>query len=442
MAYGKDPRGIDENSSFRQQNARVQASRPRGGGGSRPRFVNEFKPSLDYPDTIRIIRGSYEVEIPDERGQLSKIRLAYFPFIEHFHGTLKKGAVCSAGPLHAFKNMRQPCLGCDKFWEQREMGNKKGAMGKREMYALTVMHFAPYAKVEQIDRHTGQVRRSQTGEPYMEWVQVLPHERMKYQGREMREWNLMHWALGYGHMTSLTDYAKTTIGQSCRNCGGMNCIVPIALTCQNCGNALLEYESTTLTPKQIDQMIDNPVRCPHCGNEGFLNEVLNCSNCGQGARADIYDVNIQVKKVQPSDGSNNNMLNCQGHSAPGPIDPRFAEHAKPLDLPKIYAPDSLEVQAEKWGINISAQAQQMPQNVQPQQFRPYGQSGLVAPVPQQVQVAPQMPMQAPQPMVQQSLPMQPQMPAMPQQQYYQPQGGVIPPGYGMTDGFNPGGVKY
>jgi hypothetical protein len=335
--------------------------------------VNEFKPSLDYPDTIRVIRGSYTVQIPDELGVICDTTLSYYPYIEHFHGLLKKGGVCSAGPLHAFKNQRQPCLGCDKFWEQREMGNKKGAMGKREMYALTVMHFAPYAKVEQLDFHTKQVRRNSKGEPYMEWVQMLPHERMKFQGREMREWNLMHWSLGFGHMTSLTDYAKTAIGQSCKNCGGVGCIIPVALTCRNCGNALLEYESTSLNPKQIDAMVDNAVKCPHCGFNDMLNEYINCSKCGNGARADIYDVNIQLKKVQPSDGSNNNMLNCQGHSNPGPIDSRFAEFAKPLDLPDIYAPTPLIKQAEIWGIN--------PQPTAPiqQQFRPYTQQGPVAP---------------------------------------------------------------
>jgi len=424
MAYGKDPKALDENSNFRQQSAAVQATRPKSSGRSTPRFVNEYQPSLDYPDTIRIIRGSYEVDMADQNGQLFKQRLSWFPFVDHFHGVLKRGAICSAGPLHNWKNQRQPCHGCDIFWGQREAGQKKGPMGKREMYALTVMHFAPYAKVEQVDR-AGQIRRNNNGEPYMDWVEVLPHERMKYQGREMREWNCMHWSVGWGHWSVLFDYAKD-IGKSCRVCGGRDSITSMAWLCQNCGDAVIDMESTALAPKQIDDLTINPCRCPHCGHEGYLKEAINCNNCGNGDRADIFDVNLQVQRLRSNDGSTQTTLQIKGWSNPGPIDPRFAEFAKPLDLPKIYTPDSLDAQAERWGLRT--QAPTAPQGQQP--YRPYAQP----------QGQPQMP------------PMQQMQQMPPQQQWQQPQQqiiapqqpqvvvvgpGQVPPGY-----MPPGGIQY
>lgn len=348
MAYGKDPDRLNEHASFRQQSAAMRATRPQQNKRSVPRFVNEFQPSLDYPDNIRIIRGAYEVPTADKDGQLITQRLSWFPFVDHYHGTIGRGAICSAGPLHNWKNLREPCHGCDIFWAQRENGQKKGPMGKREMYAMTVMHFAPYARVERMDKQ-GQVRRNQSGEPFMDWVRVQPHERALFQGREMREWNLMHWSVGWGHWSVLFDYAKD-IGRSCKACGAKDSIVSIAHICKQCGDAVIDMETTQLPPKQIDELTINPCRCPHCGHEDYLSEVLHCENCGNGERADLFDVNLQVQRLRANDGSTQTTLQIKGWSNPGPIDPRFAEYATPLDLPTIYTPDSLEHQAERWNL--------------------------------------------------------------------------------------------
>lgn len=425
MAYGKNATDLPETGSFRQSAHHHQATKPKFGGRGGSRFSDAYKPGLDVPDTIRLVRGMYEVPVATNTGQVEMRRLFYFPYVDHYHGILKKGAICSAGPAHAFKNLREPCHGCDMFWQGKESGRKsRGPMSKRDMYGFTVLHYAPYAKMEQVDRETGQIRTNNEGKPFYEWVRVLPHERQKYQGREMRDAHVLHWSLGFGHWNVLVDYDKH-IGASCRNCGGVDCIQSEAWGCKSCGELIIDVSSTHLSPKQIDDITMAPVKCPKCGTEAFLQEYINCTKCGNGARADLFDVDLTVKRIAASDGSNQNVLSIVKWSEPRPIDQRFIEIAKPLDLPKIFSPDSLERQAQIWQITAAP----VPQEPQYRQYTP--QAPQQQPM-QQAWSAPQQPMQqmpvqqpVQQQWVQQPMP-QPMPQPQPQQPQYQPQYGGQP----------------
>lgn len=349
MAFGKDDRNLNSMPSFRQQARGYNAQRPKfTGGGGGFAFRDRFQPSTDEPDEVRVLKGNYEVKIGQQDGSIITQTLFYYPYIEHFNATLKKGGQCSAGPLGMFKGKGEPCLGCDQFWADKNAGRKNGPMSRRELWAFTVLHYATYAKVPQVDRTTGQTKTNDQGVAYTNWERVLPHERLKFQGMEMRDFNVMHWSLGFGHSQVLMDYDKE-IGRSCSSCGGRDSIVCEAWTCGHCGEALIEPSTTTLSPKEIDEFTSKPVRCAACGTEGMLQEIISCQRCPNAKRAEIFDVDIRVKRVQPPDNTNQTKLIVTGWSDPRPIDVRFAEFAKPLALDKIFAPTPIEKQQEMWG---------------------------------------------------------------------------------------------
>jgi hypothetical protein len=352
MAFGKDTKVLGDVGTFRQGVKALQANRPKFGtsstAGPKPYFINRFQPATDEPDQIRIIKGNHEVHVGQADGSLVKQTLYYYPFVEHYHAGIKKGFICSGGPFYPFKDKREPCLGCDLYWADRTAGKKNGPMGKREMYSFTVLHYAQYAKVEQLDRATGAVRTNSEGQPYYEWHRVFQHERSKYAGREMRDAQILHWDLGFGHWNTLTEYDKE-IGKSCKSCGGRDTIKMVAWTCRACGEALIDSETTTLSPKEIDDLTGQEVVCASCGHQGYMTEFVACSNCQNGQRAEIFDVDLYVKRIMDPKGGNQTSLAITSWSNPRAIDPRYAEIAKPLDLPKLFTPTPFEKQQEMLG---------------------------------------------------------------------------------------------
>lgn len=368
MAFGKDPRVLETVQSFRAEARNFEKERARNsggtGGGARPTWIDQFKPSIDGTDKIRLLRGQYEVEYGDSNGQVLKRVQSFYPFIQHYHATREKYSICSAGPLANFKGKADPCRGCTQFWDEKmaNKGTKKsGAMSRRDMYSFSILHYAPYAYVEQVDRD-GKVRTNENGEPYMSWVRVFPHEMSKFAGREMREAHLLHWDMGYAHYSTLLEYDEE-IGRSCRSCGGRNSIQLEAWTCTACGEALIE-RNTTYSPKEVKDLTSGEVRCAHCQHVGMLQEYVSCTQCKNGLRADIFDVDIEIKRKSDAQrGGNATQLIITSWSDPHPIDQRFTDIAKPMDLPKIFRPTPMEKQEDLFGPWASQSAGRQPVTV-------------------------------------------------------------------------------
>lgn len=360
MAFGKDPSVLDGASNFGESARRYEQekAKPSGGGGGIPSFIDQFKPSLDEPDLIRIIPGKYEFEaaVGDNAQNVRIVKRVepFFPFVDHYNAILKKGCICSAGPFGGFKGKAEPCRACDQFWAEKAANKgtqKKGAMNRSDKYAFTILHYAPYAYVEQTDFKTGAIRTNeQTGEAYMGWVRVLDHEREKFAGREMREAHVLHWDLGWGHYGTLLAI-NDQVGRSCRTCGGRNTIQMEAWLCTNpaCGEACIE-KGTKYSPAEVREITQNEARCAHCHQVMRLKEVVSCTKCGSGKRADITNVDISVKRaIDPKTGETGKELYITEWSDPGPIDARFAEIAKPMDLKRFFTPTPIDEQIRRFG---------------------------------------------------------------------------------------------
>lgn len=360
MSFGKDPSKLQKTGSFRQRattfNNNKQASR-KGGGSNTPYFVNQYKPSLDELDTVRLIEGSYDIPQPNEKGDLVEINLPFFPYAEHFDGREMKGSICSAGPFAKSKGKSDPCRGCDLYWAGMEPGpdgkRRAGRYSRREMQVFTVLDYGEYHKTPQVDRKSGQVKvNEQTGEAYYNWTKCTGRGCDGCQaGNEKKSGERRNWPMGWGHYQTLLSCDKD-IGKSCSNCGGVDSVEAVHWACRACGEGVVDMANTTMKQKDIDNITDKPFHCT-CGSVEMLEEVIECKQCtpagGTAKRATIFDVDISVKRIASSDGGNQTTLNITKWSAPRPIDPRFKELAQPLDLPKIFAPTSMELQTQLFG---------------------------------------------------------------------------------------------
>lgn len=376
MAFGKDPSLIKHVGSFRESAHVSQSVRPKRTGGGAMRWRDRFQPSIVEPDKVRFIPGNYPYERVDENGHLDVYALEYYRFTEHFDGKTKSSTICSAGPFANHKDKRDPCEGCTLFWENPKKG---GRMSRRDMYSFTVLNYATFHHMEQLDRKTGQiVINERTGQPYMEWVQCKGRRcDMCVAGKETKKGHIQHYELGYGHFSQLAEYANE-IGRGCRNCKAQNVIEPVAYLCGNCKDAVIDMGDTSLDDKDIKKMTNEDVVCPHCRHKGLLEEVVTCNSCGDPKRADIFDVDSSFKRVQ-GDGNQTSLL-FTGFGPICPVDVAYAEIAKPIDLGRIYVPDSIETQREKFKVSIPAgqPMQRQPVTGQPA-AQPYGQQAAAPP---------------------------------------------------------------
>lgn len=359
MAFGKDEAVRKKLTSLREANHASNRRRPSGGGGGGggwQRYQNQFKPNTVEPDTIRFIPGEYPFTQVLDDGTTEEILLPYHTYTEHFDGRTNKSSICSAGPFAAYKDKRDPCVGCDIFWETG--GKKGGRMSRREMKAFTVFNHAMFHEIEQLDAK-GNVRRSEkTGEPYKEWVKCSGRRcDACAAAKPTKKGHLQHYSSGFGHFSQIKDYAKE-IGKCCKNCSGRNSISEVAYICPNCKDAVIDMSTTHLSDAEIAGMVDNDVACPHCHATVLLEEIVECSGCTNPARAGIFDVDISLKKVAGPEGTNQSTLLFTGFGPVCELDASF--EAKPLNLPKFFTPESLEVQAAKFGTAVPAQTPREP----------------------------------------------------------------------------------
>lgn len=362
MAFGKNAEDLNKVRGFGASSARDIQRRtheynqaredqraPRGGGN---RFSNIFRPSLEEYTLVRLVPGMFEVPIGYKDGTISPMTLEYFPFIEHYHATLKKSSVCSGGPLHFTRTKREPCVGCDKYWGERPTEvdpgtgkKKKGPMSKRDMVVFTVVHLTPHHKTASVDRE-GKVRMNEeTNEPYYDWVEcagrVCP---MCKEGLEKKPAMRKHWPMGTSHFSLLMGEFADQIAGSCGGCGGRDTIATNAWICNKCGEAIVDMSETSLPDEEIKKISSEKIRCGHCGNTDYLEEVISCTDCSDAHRATIYDADISVKRA--STGTGDQTVLMMNKFFVRPLEEMYKEYAQPFDLPKIYVPTPLETQVQ------------------------------------------------------------------------------------------------
>lgn len=372
MAFGKDPRLAAEAGSFRQQSRAFTQNRARSGAKGRvPYFINEYKPGLVSCDTIRLVRGDYLQQVAvkgvgvdgKEVWEVANQAMPFVKFTEHFHGGIDKSAICSAGPFKNLKALRYPCRGCEIFWETAVKNENTGRiespiMSRQEKYAFSVLDYGNYHKVPVVDRQTGKMRmNTRTNEPFYNWTKCQG-QGCEYCTRrcELTHGNMRHWQMSYTHFQQLRA-AELLISDSCAACGaypdfsGKAPIQSLAWSCRNCGSNVIDVQTTELKVDEMRNMTDNLHTCVDCKCEGFLIEMYTCVECAprgqQGRRAELWDVDLKVQLTET--GQKAKTLTIQGWSPPRPVDPNYAQLAKPVDLIAIFAPDSMEYQLDRFG---------------------------------------------------------------------------------------------
>lgn len=453
-SFGKDPRGNENivpfgGGTMAQRDAHRKAAqseaRKKKSSGNAPYWKDAFRLPTNSSRIVRFIMGSYDNYYPGEDGtSVDKQTLEYYIYSEHFHGATKRGAICSAGPMYHNRNLREPCLGCNLFWEdaqargeKKRMGDKSrgpNRMSRHDVYAFNVWDYGLWINVPRMDAQ-GRPATNSSGQPYCEWTMADANDPRQYQ-YQSKYGHLIAWPMNEMHKDALFSYMERTITQDCATCGSQGTIVVASVVCAHCGNVVYDPANTTLTKEERDKIITNPYHCPACGGSHHPQEVLSCRVCEQHnqnpqlthhlvpRRATIFDVDLELTAVSAGDGKLT-TLQILNRSNPRPIqvaDPAVLESIKPLDLASKYRPTSLEKQSELWGIPLNESEAEVklptPQVQMPQQMQT-----MPGAIPQMQVPQMQLPqMQVPQMYApQMQLPQAPQMPQAPVPQMQVPQ---------------------
>lgn len=372
MSFGKDDRHLDNipgfgGATFGQQAAAASA-RPQRREGKTPYWRNNFDLSENpaRQDVFRILRGSYRQQIVQEGTLVEEV----FPFVifrEHYHGSLQKGAICSAGPFYLDRERRQPCEGCAIHWEDWEIRRDKKNRGDNsrgpnrismtDKYGFSVWDYAYYFEMPQVDQ-SGQYRMNpRTNQPYTEWTKAANPQDPQFAGKKWKQGDLRPWAVGKTWKETLVNW-NVSIGTCCVKCGARGSVQSRGWYCGNpqCRQLIFDPNNTTMPEEQQAEVTKQPYHCAHCGQRSLMHEEVFCAQCGQGQRASIFDVDLYGFRQRSGDG-NQTQLIITGHSEPRAIqvtDPNVLKDIKPLDLLKHYAPTPVDVQRKLW--NITGQA--------------------------------------------------------------------------------------
>jgi hypothetical protein len=356
MSYGKSKQTLAAIPSYREQQRAIQRPpRGEGKGGAPPwKSIIRLTDSSAAPaDVIRLFRAAYPVQVAKGEEVVTET-LSFYPYTEH--GTRRGGhfrsAICSAGPFAHLKNRRDPCLGCDQHWADRE------SMGRQNKFAYTALHLHPYAKVPDVDESGRERINPNNNEPYYTWKrtdsQLL---RGEHRGLETRDYYLGAMVFGYREHQLLQE-ANQQISTACDACkGGEGSISTLVWVCGGCGVTLIDPENTTMSQDEVFDMSMKEVKCAECEHVGFLQEEIECKHCSKPRRSDIFDVHLKMKQLKdPATGKRGGLVILGFTNTP--LDPKYLESASAneppvfhqLNLPRIFAPTPYDRQEELFSL--------------------------------------------------------------------------------------------
>jgi hypothetical protein len=305
-------------------------------GAARPQ-IPRFYPAPGRTTAFRLLPGDYEMQTVEQmNGELVLVttREPFLRYTRHFDLLHRQSAQCSAGPYARYRDLRQPCDGCDLHWATLEGGkpghSRSSRMTRTTQSAFSALHLAYY--------HAG--GRSQ-GRGLTECSG--PDCPACRAGVPATQGLLGVLDLGWWDFQALRA-ANVDVGRACLSCGGAT-IETLAWVCEHCGDAAVDLRDGSPKIAKRKDLLEEPFPCA-CGTTAMLQEIIACTACTPAGReprrASLFDVDVEV--TAETEAAGNTRLRVVGWTAPRAISPALLPLCIPLDLPAEFAPTPYEAQ--------------------------------------------------------------------------------------------------
>jgi hypothetical protein len=347
-------RRVSGHSSFGQYvrgyvSKRQEAMSKLGGRNLGVRFGNRFDVPTNHAAKIRLIPGQYKV--------FDGTIQPFYQFVQFFTVRTKKSFISSKefkiieGDLKAVGGK---CHGWDQYQKEIEEGieRDKRSISMRILHAFTGIHLAWFHLVT-VEDDKGKPMRYKRGERKGEVIKekVLCEGRRCSMCRDKIDkvfGKKVHWSLGSGFL-ELLGGTVADISQDCKGCGAGR-LETVGWECEECGHLVVDESDSRLTDEEINEITCHPYTCrainpdtdKECGHRGFLAKLTECDNCQNPKPTDIWDVDIEVKKV----GDPPKVTIQIPRWTLTELDEELLKMAEPYKFERIFGSDPLDKQAE------------------------------------------------------------------------------------------------
>lgn len=402
--FSPKTRGTVPQRTFASQ-AKKAKGRSGGGGGNFTQVAGRYDRLKfgEHPIWCRLAPDqSYTQLVYDtETKTVVEVTRPWFESISHFVPSRNRGFNCSSGP-----DRKQPCRGCANrafFYDrlrakEKEIKDATGIDPRRQsreerdkdpsksppiqaskVFAMGVTVLEKCIDMQAVDKQ-GKPKTNREGKPIMNTVPLplsglSPIDRRKAQG--VFGYNY-HWGFGTRHLAALGSI-DTDLWNSCANCASD--LVATDFVCAECQTVCFD-EPSGLRGSDLRDMREQEMKCGACGHEGPLLPVLACSGCESPEEGNILAFDLRLKVTKLDDNSSTLELvefRVPDYSTlfgdpklyPNDTADRVSELVMcPLDIPAIYAPDSIDSQA--WSLPENLKAVDVSYHVKEKSSAPYG----------------------------------------------------------------------
>lgn len=343
--------------SFGQQGRK--ASKAGGGGGFRGPIEGEYSsfwPHLDKSIWFAMCPDqAWTNEVWDREQQkvIKSENQYFFSYVKHRIAKTGRNFYCSAGA-----HKTQPCWGCGirnaHFEQQRDIQERTGVRPKGEpplsaglQYAMSGVILENIAKMPVLDNQ-GKQRMSKQGKPILRDTPLTllkPPEQQAAKKAGATSFGLsVHYSFGTTTLNELLAF-DDALKNSCANCA--DDLQAVNAYCPECAEEyqIAEDPESPLTKQDLKEARAVDHKCTACDYYGPLVPLVMCL-CGDPKEGALVDFALRLQNEVTGEKSRSvRLVEIKPIGYFKTKYPAIEEMlAKPLDLPKIFAPSAMQLQ--------------------------------------------------------------------------------------------------
>lgn len=320
----------------------------------------------------------------------------WYETVSHFNKASNRPFNCSSGPARD-----KPCRGCavrqsfydlqdakreaDKAAGIEEPESTTGEKRKRpeppvQVSSKYVMSATVLEKILELPKMKGGQPQTIKGSDKVV-TEFIPGplsglNPVKLQGTSGEIGRNYHFGVGPQHLSQLASIDET-LWNYCASCA--NALQAEVFSCVECGAEVFTSDSP-LQGEDLGSLRREVFRCGHCQHEGRAVPLVSCTHCDNPIEGDNFAFDLRLKSVKDLEDDKKSTITLVGFRVPdyekvhGPeVGARLWELVmSPLDIPAIYAPDSVD--SQKWALPPALQAVDPSYHLKKKEAVAYGSS--------------------------------------------------------------------
>lgn len=332
---------------------------------------------------------SYHQEVYDrESKSVIEVDRPWFEHGTHFVPSRKRSMICSSGPRRD-----QPCRGCairaqfyDVLREQEKSTQVRNEEKRKSPPVQAAVRYGMAATCLEKIFHLaatdakGKVKTNKQGQPIMNYIPAplsgLPLLQQKSTDGTIG--HNFHWSFGSFHLAQLADIDQT-LWNHCANCA--NDLMATQFTCTEC-NAVVYGDTNGVVGSDLRSVRETNMKCPVCQHEGPTSPILSCTGCETPAEGNLLAFDLQLRVVPIDDKKSD--VKMEKFRLPDYVSLFSSADAEritelvysPLDIPGIFAPESVDVQA--WALSEELKGVGIDYHLKAKNSKPYGTEDVPA----------------------------------------------------------------